>query len=181
MNPTHVLPFGKHKNEPLSAVPSSYLDWMLRTVKLSSGLTQALADELQRRGVAPPPPPSPRPEPACRRCGCSRLLYQKCEDAIGRPWIRRACSSCGQHCGHAPPTEANLARAVSSPTAALDVLTLADQEGVALCSDGRCADFRTHADWRRASPKLRDLLLECKATLGRLMGDTRHDEEGGEL
>jgi hypothetical protein len=173
----HTIPFGRHKGQPLSAVPASYLSWLLATVKLSSGLCGAVADELRRRGLTPPATPPPPPEPACRRCGCSRLVYQKAEDTLGRTWVRRRCADCGGNCGHAPLTPRNLALALasSSPTAVLDVLTLADQEGVDLRSDGRVADFRTHADWHRASPQLRDLLLECKATLGKLMGNTAHD------
>jgi hypothetical protein len=48
---THVLPFGRHRGEPLSSVPTDYLAWLARTVPLSSGLRGAVAAELQRRGV----------------------------------------------------------------------------------------------------------------------------------
>jgi uncharacterized protein (DUF3820 family) len=37
------LPFGRHKGQPLDTVPSDYLDWLLRSCKLSSGLRAATA------------------------------------------------------------------------------------------------------------------------------------------
>jgi uncharacterized protein (DUF3820 family) len=50
----HSLPFGKYKGQPLAAVPSGYLHWVLETCKLSSGLRAAIAAELETRGIAPP-------------------------------------------------------------------------------------------------------------------------------
>ena len=42
---SHTLPFGKHKGVPLPDVPLSYLQWLLREVKLSYGLRAAVADQ----------------------------------------------------------------------------------------------------------------------------------------
>jgi hypothetical protein len=54
------LPFGRHKNQPLSEVPESYLRWCIETCKLSSGLRSAVAAELTSRGIEVPPAPPPR-------------------------------------------------------------------------------------------------------------------------
>jgi hypothetical protein len=43
---------GKHEDEPLTAVPTANLRWLL-TVKLSPGLAEAVRMELARRGIAP--------------------------------------------------------------------------------------------------------------------------------
>jgi hypothetical protein len=43
----------KHEDEPLTAVPTANLRWLL-TVKLSPGLAEAVRMELARRGIAPP-------------------------------------------------------------------------------------------------------------------------------
>jgi hypothetical protein len=42
--------FGRHKGKPLNEVPSDYLAWALRTVRLSSGV-RAAREELLRLGV----------------------------------------------------------------------------------------------------------------------------------
>ena len=44
----HKLYFGKYRSLPLLQVPSDYLAWALRTVKLSGGMRQAVAGELSR-------------------------------------------------------------------------------------------------------------------------------------
>ena len=55
---TDSLPFGRHRGKLLPDVPSDYLAWLLRAVKLSRGLRDAVAAELVGRGVAAPPPPA---------------------------------------------------------------------------------------------------------------------------
>jgi hypothetical protein len=55
------MPFGKHKNQPLTDIPTSYLAWAVRTCDLSPWLREALERELKRRGVRPGSPPGDRP------------------------------------------------------------------------------------------------------------------------
>jgi hypothetical protein len=50
----HAFWFGRHKGEPLSAVPSDYLVWALSTVRMSRGFRAAVEAELAARGVAVP-------------------------------------------------------------------------------------------------------------------------------
>jgi hypothetical protein len=93
----HRFWFGKHKDKPLSEVPSDYLDWALRTCKLSTGTRAAVIAELQSRGVttpaAPPPPRAVRP---CPTCGPGApVLFAWREDSLGR---KRVCADCGR-CG----------------------------------------------------------------------------------
>jgi hypothetical protein len=103
----YVLPFGRHKNEPLDAVPADYLQWVLRTVKLSGGLRAALAGELSRRGVEPPPAPPPR-VPRCR-CGADEgadsfvCCWQQLRD--GRRQVRAECACCRAFLTYLPAVE----------------------------------------------------------------------------
>jgi hypothetical protein len=90
-----TLPFGKHRGQPLPDVPTAYLDWALREVKLSANLRAAVAAELQRRGVRPPAA-AVKPEPVC--CGAG-LSYTWGRDSLGRPVIRRTCSRCKRPLG----------------------------------------------------------------------------------
>src|SRR5262245_9367476 len=94
----HYLPFGKHRGQPPRDVPADYLGWLLRNCKLSSGLRNAIADELAGRGVAAPaiPAPTPKPPPHCRRCGGRELLVTWHEIRGGRRTIRGDCCACGR-------------------------------------------------------------------------------------
>lgn len=58
-----VMPFGKHKGEPLSEVPDDYLEWCLEKMeRLSDYCRHAFEEEMDRRyPPAPPPPKSPPP------------------------------------------------------------------------------------------------------------------------
>lgn len=169
----HVLPFGKWKNRPLADIDSGYLKWALSTIKLSSGLRAALADELVNRGEAPPAVPEPKAVvPACPRCGPGgKVSYEWAEDRLGRRQVRQSCRACGRSLGYAPRVSPyiELANASASPTAALDVLTMAEEQGVELRSDGAAADF-AFGHWHKASPELRRRLRECRHLLGRLIG-----------
>jgi uncharacterized protein (DUF3820 family) len=42
----HILPFGKHRGRSPGDVPTDYLNWLLRTCKISPGLRAAVRDEL---------------------------------------------------------------------------------------------------------------------------------------
>lgn len=105
-SPGPVLSFGRHKGEPLTTVPTSYLDWCLRTVKLSTGLRLAVADELRRRGVQTPALPLPPPR-ACHRCGSAdvRIVWHQHSD--GRRQTHGTCQRCGGNCGAVPMTPEN--------------------------------------------------------------------------
>jgi hypothetical protein len=105
-----ALPFGVHRHKPLQEVPTSYLRWAIATVKLSTGLFSAVADELQKRGETPPTQPR-KPEPNRPRCGWRLLAYRWATMAGGRRFIHRRCQRCGTTCGQAPQVEPYLSRA----------------------------------------------------------------------
>jgi hypothetical protein len=168
MAPVFTLPFGKHKDKALSAIPADYLQW-LTTIKLSSGLRLAVADELRGRGVtvaeATPPPPQ------CMRCKeRTRISYSWHEDSLGRRRIKRTCG-CGASLAFAPHTEPflSLADAAESPTAVLDVLAEAEERGVELRSDGKAV--RVVGGWDRLTVPLKQKLEQCRHQLAWLLGD----------
>jgi hypothetical protein len=130
------MPLGKHKDRPLGEIPSDYLDWLTRTVKLSAGLRTAVAEELARRGHAPPAQtrvPGPGPA-ACRHCRAAPLAVTWHEQHGGRRAIRADCRRCGRFNAFLPQTPANVAsaNARTSPTGLLDVLVRCQGEGVEL-------------------------------------------------
>src|SRR5262249_8229211 len=134
----HTLPFGKHEGEPLPAVPTDYLAWLIGNAKLRGGRRAAAAADLRPRGQAVPSPPPPKPPPTCHRCGGGVLRYYWSEFRNGTRQIRRACARRGAWLGHAPKRSpfVEMADAAGSQTALLDVLVLAEGEGVALRSAG---------------------------------------------
>jgi hypothetical protein len=168
----HILPFGKHKDEPLPAVPTSYLAWLMRECHLSVGLAQAVADELRSRGVEVAPP-APKPPPQCQRCGeRTAITYTWHEDSAGRRRIKRMCR-CGYNLGFAPHVEPylSMANANHCDTPFLDVLIQAETLGVELVSDGEAV--RIGNGWRNATPELKQKLGQVRHQLARHMGDTR--------
>jgi hypothetical protein len=82
------MPFGKHKGEPFSSIPSDYLWWLLRECDLKYPLRVAVEAELNWRGEwNDPEPPEPDPPP-----------YQEATaepppdwDAIVAGWYRQLC------------------------------------------------------------------------------------------
>jgi uncharacterized protein (DUF3820 family) len=104
------MPFGVHRHKTLDQVPTDYLRWALRTVKPSTGIRTAVADELAKRGISPPPQPM-KPEPNCPRCGWRLLRYTWEPMADRRKFIHRRCQRCGTSCGSAPQVEPYLSRA----------------------------------------------------------------------
>jgi hypothetical protein len=152
-------------------VPTSYLCWLLRECKLSSGLRAAVREELARRGLNAPAERPPPPPPDCARCGKVALLYHWAEDALGRRRVRRECGRCGAWLGFAPTAQPFVAQADAnaSPTALLDVLTRCEELGIALRSDGRRVDFAGDG-WRKATPELRRLVKQCSHQLAGLLG-----------
>jgi hypothetical protein len=166
------LPVGKWKGHPLGDIDTSYLAWVLREWKLSSGLRIAVADELRRRGLAVPEQPLPSP-PRCPNCTDSNApRYGWQEDSTGRRRIRVECGACQKWLGFAPEVEPYLTLAAQgeSPTAVLDVLMTCLELDIELYSDGIVADFATSDDRRRAPQRLREKLLQCRYRLGHLMG-----------
>lgn len=167
-----VLYFGKHKGQPLSQIPADYLAWVLREVKLSSGLRAAVVADLQRRGAPVPDQPPPRPEP-CRRCGADgwpRCTWLQMRD--GRKQITADCAKCGARIFFAPQVEpyVSLANATASKMPILEVLNQADELGVTLRSDGKGVVLAGPEDWKRVTPRFRELLRQCQHDLAGLIG-----------
>jgi hypothetical protein len=169
----HRLPFGKHRGKTPAAVPTDYLAWLLANVKLSSGLHQAVAEELRARGRGVPLPGVP-PEPACPDCGLdTRLFYGWLETSNGERRIQRLCA-CGRALGLAPHVEPylGLAERSADPTALLDVLVECEALGVKLASDGKAVQVVSGRD--RLTVPLKQKLAQCRHGLAKLIGD-----EGG--
>jgi hypothetical protein len=110
----HFLPFGRHKGQPPASVPTDYLEWLLRTCKLSSGLRAAVRAELVRRGVNPsqlPPEPPAKAPPSCRRCRGREPSLSWQELGGGRRAIRANCQWCGRFVTFVAQTPGNVVRA----------------------------------------------------------------------
>src|SRR5262249_5466072 len=122
---SHTLPFGKHKNIPLPDVPLSYLQWLLREVKLSYGLRAAVTDEVSRRSGTPPPALAPPKSPRCSDCrSASEPRYTWQQDRAGNRRIRAECAACGRFLTFAPEVApfVEAADRTVSTTPVLDVL-----------------------------------------------------------
>jgi hypothetical protein len=172
--PPRSIPFGKHANEPLPTVPADYLDWLLRTVRVGSGLRAALVAELARRGVEAPPSPPPRPLPSCPRCPGVKPLLHWLQDSLGRRRIRVEYARCHGSLVFAPTVSPYVGQAerASSATPILDVLTRLETIGVELLCDGRSVWYRP-GDWQRVPPDLRRLEDQCRHELARMLGRSR--------
>jgi hypothetical protein len=96
--PAVVLPYGRHRGEPLGRVPADYLAWLLANKKLSAGLAAAVAGELQARGFpvsAPAPAWSVRACPRCRPDPGFTCRWVK--DRLGRRHCRAECRGCRRY------------------------------------------------------------------------------------
>jgi hypothetical protein len=62
----------------------------------------------------------------------------------------------------------------------LDALILAEQEGVALRTDGTAARFATIDDEHRASPELKTALRQCRHTLAGMLSKNHERESRSE-
>jgi hypothetical protein len=167
-----VLPFGKHKDKPLSEVPAGYLQWAIETCKLSSGLRAAVAEELTRRGVEAPAPPAPVLKiPPCRRCDSDRFRVAWQEDRNGGRRIRASCS-CGAYLCFLPLVEpwVSLANNAVNPTAALDVLIALGDLGIDLRSDGKTV-WLAGEDRKRVPENLHVLIRQCCHQLVVMLGN----------
>jgi hypothetical protein len=171
---SHLMPFGKHKGKALADIPSSYLGWLLRECRLSTGVRSAVAAELESRGGKAPAPPSPKPEPDCRPCGAGpeAISYSWLQTRNGGRQISRRCSRCGEWLGSAPHVEPFVSRAdaAASATPVLDVLTGCEELGIRLRSDGAAAGFASYEDCRKAPQELRALVRQCRHSLARMIG-----------
>jgi hypothetical protein len=168
------MPFGCHKGELLSGIPSDYLDWLLRNVRIGRGLRAAIADELCRRGLSAPSAPPPWPLPTCSRCPGVKPQLSWLQDSLGRRRIRIECGRCHQSMGFAETREpyTTEADAAASKTPVLDVLTKLEDLGVELRSDGKHVRFARDGDYRRVPPDLRRMLKQCQNDLARMIGRT---------
>ena len=89
-----VLPFGRHRGTPLSAVPTDYLQWMLRDCRgLSHDLREAVAGQLASRGADVPGVV----EPVCSACGPNApRSYEWHADDRNHLYLRCTCTACGR-------------------------------------------------------------------------------------
>jgi hypothetical protein len=166
-----ILPFGRYAGQPLSEVPTSYLDWLLRDIKsLSSGLRSDVAGELERRGAATPRQ-APRPVPVCPRCppetGFTAHWQQ---DRRGRKFIRGECRGCRRWLAALPQIEpfVGMANAAASPTAVLDVLIALECLGIEIRSDGQAVQLGRCRE--NAPPDLLALVRQCNNQLAQMLG-----------
>jgi hypothetical protein len=169
---TVALPFGKHKDEPLDQVPSSYLCWLIREAKLSSGLRQSVAGELNKRGMVVPKPPPAAPIPSCSRCGGNSPFVFWMEDSRGNRRLSARCSLCRKHLKFPPIVEPFIAMANqnASQTPILDVLTRLDELGMELQSDGVRAWVKWE-DSKRVPQELLAIVSQCSHQLARMLGN----------
>jgi hypothetical protein len=168
---TITLPFGKYKDKPLALVPATYLAWVLRRVKLSSGLRAAVVAELDRNCFPAPPPPPPRPLRSCPLHPGTRPVCLWAEDTLGRRLIRAECPECGRWVDTPPcvPPYSTEADAGASAAPVLDALVKLDELGVELCSDGKTA-WVADGDFDRVPPGVRHVIKQCRHRLGTMLG-----------
>jgi uncharacterized protein (DUF3820 family) len=98
---TQTLPFGKHKRQPLETIPAEYLAWFCHAVKTSPSILDAVAHELERRGIDPPMRPPYRP-PACPHHPAAGLACRWVEDRLGRFHVKATCPTCGRFLAFMP-------------------------------------------------------------------------------
>jgi uncharacterized protein (DUF3820 family) len=169
---THTLPFGCHHGKPLADVPTGYLQWVIAETKLSAGLAQAVADELQRRGLdGTLPPPAPFPIAGCRSCPEGAVAFAWAEDSRGRKRVRASCATCDTFLGTPPsrPPFSTLASNAASAAPVLDVLLACEAAGVQLASDGRKVWLPETAR-RKLPAEMRTKLRECCHQLAGMLG-----------
>jgi uncharacterized protein (DUF3820 family) len=54
--PSPIMPFGKHRGQPVASLPTDYLHWLVCNVRFQNDrLGQAVRAELRRRGDETPP------------------------------------------------------------------------------------------------------------------------------
>ena len=111
------IPFGRHRGEPLSAVPTPYLLWFASAVTDRPRLVEAVRAELVRRGTlkaaATPSTPAPQPEPGerCRACGSAEVAVYWRMLRAGDRRIGCDCTRCGRVIRMLPHTTENARKA----------------------------------------------------------------------
>jgi hypothetical protein len=169
--PQPTLYFGQHKGKPLPQVPTGYLRWALATVTLSTGLRAAVRAELLSRGADPatlPADPPPK-DVRCRACG-ERAFFVYWQEARSGRIIRADCVLCGgAFVAFLPQTPANvaLADAAQPPAPLLDVLVLAEAEGVTI--KRHQTGWLSLEPWGKASPELERLVRQSASLLRRML------------
>src|SRR5262249_45944453 len=126
-----ALWFGQHKGRPIDQIPTGYLLWAYRTVRLSGRLRAAIRRELEGRGGGARLPPEPeKPLPVCDRCDDEWTELSWHELGDGRRQIRATCRFCYKFVGFVPQTPRNVALANENKPKAglLDALTTAEAE-----------------------------------------------------
>jgi hypothetical protein len=170
------IPFGRHKGKPLWDVPTGYLAWLVREVRLSTGLRAAVRAALASRPDAPrglPPDLPPRPLPACRHCGSGGppVVYWHQQGGAGGRVIRADCHRCRRFLTFLPQTPENVAEAdAAQPEAGLlDTLVRAQAEGVEIVKRGGRGGWLTLLPYGRASADLQELVRQNQHLLLRML------------
>jgi hypothetical protein len=96
------LPFGRHRGQPLTTVPTDYLRWVVREVRLSSGVQAAVLGELEARNIDAPPPGPARPVRRCAEHPDAEPVLVREEDSRGRCRIRAGCPRCRRWTDYPP-------------------------------------------------------------------------------
>ena len=163
----HRLPFGRHKDLPLSDVPSDYLDWLMRSCKLSSGLRLAIGNELRRRNLTRLRSHRQGADLSMRIGQVPRGLDRGPTRPEAHPsdlllWPLSLLLAVGR-------TVAFVRNENLSPTAILDVLTRLEDLGIDLQCDGRKA-WVSAEDYRKVPADLHVVIRQCSNTLARMIG-----------
>lgn len=166
-----AIPFGKHKGQPLAAVPTSYLTWLVHSAKLSTGLAAAVREELERRGLTPPTPVPGRPH-FCRNHPEAPVRAYWFTQRDGRRTIRGECSVCGQWVGTLPqtPEYVALADAGSDRAALLTFLMRLEEEGITATREGGRI---TYSPSGRMTRELWRMEKQCKQLLLSMLREGR--------
>jgi hypothetical protein len=115
----------------------------------------------------------------CRPRACWQGPCPRCGGPVGYAWqqirdsrrqVRASCQRCAGFCGYAPQREpfTTEADAAASPTATLDALVLAEQEGVEQVSDGHTVHC---SPWGKVSPELEALVRQRRRLVAALLLD----------
>jgi hypothetical protein len=174
----HSLPYGRHKNEPLTKVSTTYLLWAVSELKLSVGLSAAIRTELRSRGVTvSEPPPPPRKCSRCDYAGEPKATWLHQRD--GRRAIRGECARCGTWLGALPLTPENrwLADQSTDPSALLTLLIRLEESGIDIRLDG---DRVVFDPLHKVTAELQHLERQCRGQLVAMLAapdrESGHDQ-----
>jgi hypothetical protein len=98
---TFVMPFGKHKDKPLSAIPAGYLMWLLDNADSLRADTRAVIEAFVGRAPTPDPghhdrAPGEPPPPARQRAAAAATPIARCVQcglggSADRPLVHADC------------------------------------------------------------------------------------------